>query len=85
MPPRTFKGTCALCGVRVDKRRSAAHYGICAPAHRIEARRDADLVILRVGAAGAPEYWLDVEAQTTAALSALDDFLRATWRSAAGT
>jgi len=51
-----------------DHDSAAAHYTICAPAHDAESGRDAELVTLRVGAAGAPDYWLDVEAQTTVAL-----------------
>ena len=34
---------------------------------------------LRITAVGAPEYWLDVEADAAAALSKLDTFLRDTW------
>jgi len=84
MPPHAFTGTCALCGVRVDKRRTAAHYTSCAPAHDVESVRDADLLMLRVGAVGAPGYWLDVEVETTAALSKLDAFLRRTWLECCG-
>jgi len=79
MPQRTFKGTCTLCGASVDKRRSTAHYITCAPAHDLPTGRDADLLIIRVGAVGAAEYWLDVEAGAGAALSNLDAFLRRTW------
>jgi hypothetical protein len=57
MPQRTFKGTCALCGASVDKRRSAAHYTACAPAHDVPTGREADLLIVRLGAVGAAEYW----------------------------
>ena len=39
MPSRTFKGTCALCGASVDKRRSAAHYLACAPAREHDRTR----------------------------------------------
>jgi hypothetical protein len=84
MPQRTFKGTCALCGASVDKRRSAAHYIACAPAHDAPTGRDADLLIFRVGAVGAAEYWLDIEAGTAAALSKLDAFLRRTWLECCG-
>jgi len=84
MPQRSFKGTCALCGTTVDKRRSAAHYNTCAPAHGDATGRDAELVVLRVGAVGAPEYWLDVEADAGAALSKLDAFLRSTWLECCG-
>jgi hypothetical protein len=77
--PATFKGTCALCPIGVDKRRSSAHHGTCAPAHDGATGRDADLVTLRVTALGAPEYWLDVEAEAGAILSKLDAFLRRIW------
>jgi hypothetical protein len=40
--------------------------------------------MLRVSAAGASEYWLDVEAETAAALSKLDAFLRRTWLECCG-
>jgi len=76
MPQRTFKGTCTLCGASVDKRRSTAHYITCAPAHDLPTGRHADLLRIRVGAVGAAEYWLDVEAGAGAALSNLDAFLR---------
>jgi hypothetical protein len=79
MPQRTFKGTCALCGASVDKRRSAAHYIACAPAHDVPTGREADLLIVRIGAVGATEYWLDIEAETGAGLSKLDAFLRDIW------
>jgi len=84
MTQRTFKGTCALCGASVDKRRSAGHYVTCAPAHESRTGFDADLVILRIGAAGASEYWLDVEADGGAALSKLDTFLRNIWLECCG-
>jgi len=76
MPQRTFKGTCTLWGANVDKRRSTAHYITCARAHDLPTGRDADLLIIRVGAVGAAEYGLDVEAGAGAALSNLDAFLR---------
>ena len=79
MPQRPFKGTCALCGASVDKRRSAAHYTACALAHDVPTGRQADLLIVRVGAVGAAEYWLDVEVEAGAGLSKLDAFLRHTW------
>jgi hypothetical protein len=84
MPRRTFEGNCALCGATVDKRRSAAHYTACAPAHDASTGREADLLIFRVGAVGAPEYWLDLEADAAAALSRLDAFLRALWLECCG-
>ncbi len=79
MPQRSFKGTCALCGASVDKRRSALHCGTCAAAHDVDKGRAADLVTLRITAVGAPEYWLDIETDAAAALSKLDAFLRDTW------
>lgn len=79
MRQRTFKGTCALCGTSVDKRRSAAHHGTCAAAHDVEALGVTDLVTLRITATGAPEYWLDAEADAGAALAKLDTFLRHIW------
>jgi len=84
MPQRTFKGTCALCGASVDKRRSAAHYVACAPTYDVQTGREADLVTLRVGAAGAAGYWIDVEAEAGAALAKLDAFLRRTWLECCG-
>lgn len=84
MPQRSFKGTCALCATNVDKRRSSVHYTTCAAAHDIGTGRDADLVILRVVAMGAPAYWLDVEAAAGAALSTLDAFLRRVWLECCG-
>lgn len=84
MPQRTFKGTCALCAIGVDKRRSSAHHATCAPAHDGATGRDADLVTLRVTALGAPEYWLDVEAEAGATLSKLDAFLRRIWLECCG-
>ena len=79
MPQRTFKGTCALCGASIDKRRSAVHHGICAAAHDVDTARAGDLLTFRITAMGAREYWLDVEADAAAALSKLDRFLRDTW------
>ena len=79
MRQRTFKGTCALCGTSVDKRRSAAHHCTCAAAHDVHNSRGADLVTLRIAAVGAPEYWLDAEADAGAVLSRLDTFLRDIW------
>jgi hypothetical protein len=79
MLQRTFKGTCALCGASVNKRRSAGHHGPCAAAHEVGQSRAATLLTFRVTAAGAPEYWLDIEADAAAALSKLDAFLRDTW------
>src|SRR5262245_1625557 len=84
MPPRTFKGTCALCGTTVDKRRSALHYSDCAAAHDVDKAHAADLVTLRVTAVGAPGYWLDVDADSAAALSKLDRFLRDIWVESCG-
>lgn len=54
MPQRNFKGTCALCGTSVDKRRSALHYGTCAAADDVTKARAADLVTLRITVVGAP-------------------------------
>lgn len=79
MRQRTFKGTCALCGTSVDKRRSAAHHCTCAAARDVDNSRGADLVTLRIAAVGAPEYWLDAEADAGAALLRLDTFLRDIW------
>lgn len=79
MLKRSFKGTCALCGASVDKRRSAVHCGTCASAHDVAASPDADLVTLRITAVGASEYWLDAETDAGAALSKLDAFLRDIW------
>jgi hypothetical protein len=79
MLKRSFKGTCALCGASVDKRRSAVHCGTCAGAHDVDATRSAHLVTLRIAAVGASEYWLDAEADAGAALSKLDAFLRDIW------
>ena len=84
MRQRTFKGTCALCGASVDKRRSSVHCGTCAAAHDVDAAGDADLVTLRITALGASEYWLDVEAVAGAALSKLDAFLRDIWLDCCG-
>src|SRR5580704_11442348 len=79
MPQRGFKGTCALCGASVDKRRSAAHYTACGPAHDIPTGREAELLIIRIRAVAAGKYWLDVEVEAGAGLSKLDAFLRHTW------
>ena len=84
MPQRTFKGTCALCGASVDKRGSAVHHSTCAAAHDGAALRVAELVTLRITAMGAPEYWLDVEADAGAALAKLDTFLRNIWLECCG-
>lgn len=45
MPSPTFNGTCALCGRRVDKRRSPAHQGLWAPAHDVEAGTEVALLM----------------------------------------
>src|SRR5260370_16613688 len=79
MPRRAVNGPCALCGTSVAKRRRAAHCTACAPAHDIPTGREADLLIVRVGAVGAAEYWLDVEVETGAGLSKLDAFFRHNW------
>ena len=84
MPQRSFKGTCALCGVSVDKRRSADHHGACAAAHDVDHSRAANVLTLRVTAVGAPAYWLDIEANAAAALSTVDRFLRDTWVECSG-
>jgi hypothetical protein len=84
MPKRSFKGTCALCGTSIDKRRSVSHIAACAAAHDVGQSRATDLLTFRITAAGAPEYWLDIEADAAAALSKLDAFLRDTWLECCG-
>jgi hypothetical protein len=84
VPKRSFKGTCALCGTGVDKGRSVGHSGTCAAAHDVGQSRATDLLTFRITAVGAPEYWLDIEADAEAALSKLDTFLRETWLECCG-
>jgi hypothetical protein len=84
MPPRSFKGTCALCSARIDRRHGRVHFDACAPAHDLEAGPPAELVTFRISALGARVYWLDVEAAAGARLSKLDGFLRDTWLECCG-
>lgn len=84
MARTALKGTCALCGTSIDKRRVTAHLDTCAPADDVASGRPRQLLILRIGALGAPEYWLDVEADADAALSKLDTFLRSIWLECCG-
>jgi hypothetical protein len=57
-----------LCNRRREAPQLCA-FTTCAPAQDVTNGRDADLVTLGVIALGAPEYWLDVEAEAGATLS----------------
>ena len=84
MPRTALKATCALCGASVGKRQVAKHVAGCAPAHDVTSGSERELVGLRVGALGAPEYWLELEAAAQAPLARLDDFLRDIWLECCG-
>jgi len=84
MPRTATTATCALCTATLTKRRAAAHFVECAPAHDVSAGPVKTIVRLRVEALGATEYWLDVEARADATLTSLDDFFRSTWLECCG-
>ena len=84
MPRFASTGTCALCATTLTKRGAAAHLDTCAPGHDVGAGPVDTLLRFRIAAIGAPGYWLDVEARSSAALSSLDGFLRRIWLECCG-
>lgn len=77
-------GTCLLCAAAVARRSAAIHLDDCAPSHDAAAGAPETVLRFRIGAVGASEYWLDVEARASAALSSLDTLLRRTWLECCG-
>src|SRR6266536_2286239 len=76
-------GTCQLCEHTATKAAMARHVVRCAREHDRGGLRET-LVHLRVEAAGAPGYWLHIEARATASFQQLDALLRAVWLECCG-
>ncbi len=83
MPANTSMGTCDLCGTTGRKAEMARHVVACA-AERDAGAPTEPLLHVRIEAAGAPEYWLHVEARAGATLQQLDALLRAEWLECCG-
>jgi hypothetical protein len=79
----TNSGFCALCGLRATKTRMMAHLETCVAAHD-EIGQPQPLVVLRFAAAGAPRYWLVIEAKANAQLRHVDALLRQLWLECCG-
>jgi hypothetical protein len=79
----TNSGVCGLCGHRATKTKMMAHLEACAAAHD-EIGPPQPLVVLRFGPAGAPRYWLIIEARADAPLSDVDELLRQLWLECCG-
>ena len=77
-------GTCSLCGAAVSKRTAGRHLDACAPAHDGSSGEKGPVLRFRVTPAAGGPWWLDVEARGTAALTALDNLLRAVWLECCG-
>lgn len=75
-------GVCEACGARSGKAAMAAHLRKCLPLEDDDAKVDGFLI--RVEAAGAPMYWLDIAARAGAKLKHLDALLRRTWLECCG-
>jgi hypothetical protein len=60
-----------------------AHIELCVAAHD-EIGQPQPLVVLRFGPAGAPRYWLIIEAKADAQLRHVDDLLRQLWLECCG-
>jgi hypothetical protein len=79
----TNSGVCALCGHRATNTKMLAHVEACAAAHD-EIGQPQPLVVLRFGPAGAPRYWLIIEAKADAQLADVDALLRQLWLECCG-
>jgi hypothetical protein len=79
-------GTCQVCGARKGKGAMVAHLKGCLPVHFGTAPRvdSALLLLLRVQANGAPQFWLDVAVRPEAKLKDVDRLLRRTWLECCG-
>ncbi len=75
-------GVCVVCGARSGKAAMAAHLRKCLP--REDDRAEVDGLLIRVQAAGAPMYWMDIAARGSAKLKHLDALLRRTWLECCG-
>jgi hypothetical protein len=82
-PKSTNSGICALCGQRATKTKMIAHLETCAAAHDVIGQPQ-PLVVLRFGPAGAPRYWLVIEAKANAQLGHVDELLRQLWLECCG-
>ena len=76
-------GTCECCKQQTSKSHMTRHVVRCAPEHDASGEPGA-LVQLRIDAAGAPQYWLYLEARANATLEQLDSLLRRTWLECCG-
>jgi hypothetical protein len=79
----TNSGFCALCKQRVTKTKMIAHVEACAAAHD-EIAPPQPLVIPRFSPAGAPRYWLVIEAKADGQLGHVDRLLRQLWLECCG-
>jgi hypothetical protein len=79
----TNSGFCALCGQRATKTKMLAHVATCVAA-RDETGSPQPLVVLRFAPAGAPRYWLVIEAKADAQLGHVDALLRQLWLECCG-
>ena len=79
----TNSGFCALCGQRATKTKMMAHVETCVAAGEKAGERQ-PLVILRFYPAGAPRYWLIIEAKADAQLGHVDALLRQLWLECCG-
>ena len=71
----TNSGFCALCGHRATKTKMMAHVEACVAAHD-ETGQPQPLGVLRFAPAGAPRYWLVIEAKADAQFGHVDGLLR---------
>jgi hypothetical protein len=83
MASTTSIGTCELCGVTNRKTAMTRHVIACAAEHD-PVGPAGPLVQVRIEAAGAPDYWLHIEARGDAPLQQLDASLRAVWLECCG-
>ena len=77
-------GVCTACGRTFAKGSMARHLDACLPGHPDAGGKPARLIRLRIEGAGAPEFWLDVEAKESSPLAALDQLLRDLWLECCG-
>ena len=77
------QGICSLCRKQCGKAAMIRHLKSCAPRHDLPVGEPETLYHLRV-ASGIPLYWLDLEAEESATLFDLDQFLREIWLECCG-
>jgi len=77
------RGICSLCRKQCGKAAMIRHLKSCAPRHDLPVGEPCALFHLRVQS-GIPLYWLDLEAEATATLFDVDQFLREIWLECCG-